>query len=191
MMGSVSRPNGARATCPSMVTGQRSLWIGALLGSLRDGHLHRPNRRRLSACADICTIEPRLDVAALPDSLAGALSLALSFVMPALRVLGQSNARPFCTSHSPRSLAATEQVATVRPYGSRLTGTQLMGRRSMKAAAQLAAFRCIDAPTPDAHAMHFRRVAVDHAGLSDKNRRPTPRSTKWQESLRQRFGAFQ
>jgi hypothetical protein len=33
MMGSVSRPNRARATCPSAVIGQRMLWIGALLGS--------------------------------------------------------------------------------------------------------------------------------------------------------------
>ena len=40
-----------------------------------------------SACADACTIEPGLDVAALPESLAGALGLALSFVIPALRAL--------------------------------------------------------------------------------------------------------
>lgn len=42
---------------------------------------------RLSTCADACTIKPRLDVAALPESLAGALSLTLSFVISALRVL--------------------------------------------------------------------------------------------------------
>lgn len=44
---------------------------------------------RLSTFADACTIDPRLDVAALPESSARALSLALSFVIPALRVLGQ------------------------------------------------------------------------------------------------------
>jgi hypothetical protein len=42
----------------------------------------------VSAGADVCTIEPRLDIAALPESLARALSLALSFVISALRVLG-------------------------------------------------------------------------------------------------------
>lgn len=44
--------------------------------------------RRLSTSADACTIEPRLDVATLPKSLAHALSLALGFMVSALRVLG-------------------------------------------------------------------------------------------------------
>jgi hypothetical protein len=42
---------------------------------------------RLSTRADTCTIKPRFDVAALPQSLPGELSLALSFVISALRVL--------------------------------------------------------------------------------------------------------
>src|SRR3569833_3850781 len=43
---------------------------------------------RLSTGADTCTIKPRFHVAALPESLPGELSLALSFVISALRVLG-------------------------------------------------------------------------------------------------------
>jgi hypothetical protein len=42
---------------------------------------------RLSTRADTCTIKPRFDVAALPESLPGELSLALSFVISAPRVL--------------------------------------------------------------------------------------------------------
>ena len=43
---------------------------------------------RLSARADAGAIEPRLDVAALPDTSAGAFSVALSAIISALRVLG-------------------------------------------------------------------------------------------------------
>lgn len=42
----------------------------------------------VSTSADACTIEPRLDVAALPEPLPGSLSFALSFVIFALRVSG-------------------------------------------------------------------------------------------------------
>ena len=85
MMGSVSCPNRARTTCPSAVIGQRTLWIGAWLRS------HQGWAFASSEQADGFPLarmhEPRLDVAALPESLAGALSLTLSFVISALRVL--------------------------------------------------------------------------------------------------------
>src|SRR5689334_4245195 len=42
----------------------------------------------LSACADAGAIEPRLDVAALPDSAAGMIGVALSAIISALGVLG-------------------------------------------------------------------------------------------------------
>ena len=42
----------------------------------------------LSACADAGLIEPRLDVAALPDSAAGVLGVALSAIISDLGVLG-------------------------------------------------------------------------------------------------------
>jgi len=41
---------------------------------------------QLPSRADTCTIKPRFDVAALPESLPGEFSLALSFVISALRV---------------------------------------------------------------------------------------------------------
>src|SRR6516162_9450933 len=43
---------------------------------------------RLSVRTDAGAIEPRLDVASLPDSAPGALGIALSFAISALRVLG-------------------------------------------------------------------------------------------------------
>ena len=42
----------------------------------------------LSACADAGSIEPRLDVAALPDSAAGVFGIALSAIISAFGVLG-------------------------------------------------------------------------------------------------------
>ena len=41
-----------------------------------------------SACADAGSIEPRLDVAALPDSAAGVFGVALSAIISAFGVLG-------------------------------------------------------------------------------------------------------
>jgi hypothetical protein len=41
----------------------------------------------LSACADAGSIEPRLDVAALPDSAAGVFGVALSAIISAFGVL--------------------------------------------------------------------------------------------------------
>jgi len=57
---------------------------------------------RLSTCADACTIELRLDVAVLPESLAGALGLALSFVIG-----GTRGKAPALTIWNPCSLLAT------------------------------------------------------------------------------------
>lgn len=141
---------------------------------------------RLSTCADACSIEPRLHVAALPDTLAGALSLALSFTIPALRVLGPIQRKP--VAHKPfpeipsRDRAGRNRAAIrVEADWNTIDGTAgnegvkvVRGLRTATilqavfAAAQLAALRCINAPKPDAHAMHVQRVAVDHAGLSDK-----------------------
>lgn len=85
MMGSVSRPNGARPTRPSVVINHRTLWIDASQWiASRMGICIVRTGGRLSAGADACTIEPRLDVAALPQSLAGTLSIALTFVISAL-----------------------------------------------------------------------------------------------------------
>jgi hypothetical protein len=87
MMGSVSRPNGARATAQvgrqaTQVVDWRLSEIASRMGVciVRTGG-------RLSTCADACTIKPRLDVAALPEALAVAVSLALSFVISAFGVL--------------------------------------------------------------------------------------------------------
>src|SRR6516162_3311764 len=96
---------------------------------------------RLSIRADAGTIEPWLDVAAFPDSPVGTFGVALSATLSTFRFAysGQSSARPLRTSHSPRSVPPTEQVATVLPYGSRLRGEQLTGRRAMNASRSFAA----------------------------------------------------
>ncbi len=141
---------------------------------------------RLSTCADACTIEPWLDVAALPKSLAGALSLALSFAISALRVLRpiQRKAvayKPFTEINTSDRAGRNRAAVRVEADWNTIDGTAgnegvkvVRGLRTTPilqavfAAAQLAALRCIDAPKPDAHSMHFQRVAVDIAGLSGK-----------------------
>lgn len=185
MMGSVSRPNRARATCTSAVTGKRTLWIGAALAS-RMGICIVRTGGRLSTCADACTIEPRLDVAALPESLARALSLALSFVISALRVLRPIQRKTVAHKPLPK-IRTTDRagrdraVILIEADWNTIDGT--VGNEGVKvvrglrpatilqavvATAQLTALRCIDSPKPDARSMHLQRVAVDHAGLSDK-----------------------
>lgn len=141
---------------------------------------------RLSTCADACTIEPRLDRAALPESSVRALSLALSFVIPALRVLGPIQRKTVAYKPTTEILAcdragrdraairveadwntidgtaANEGIKVVRG----LSTTPIL--QTVVATAQLAALRCIDAPEPDAHSMYFQCVAVDNTGLADK-----------------------
>jgi hypothetical protein len=120
MMGSVSRPNRARATCPSAVIGQRTLWIGALQESHQDGHLHRPNRRtafHLRGCMHDRGTARRSCLSRAHGRCAQPRA-ELRDTCPS-QYWCQSNARPLRTSHSARFLPATEQVAThLRSYRS-------------------------------------------------------------------------
>ena len=141
---------------------------------------------RLSARADAGAIEPRLDVAALPDSSAGAFGVALSAIISALRVLGPIQCK--AVAHKPftkigaadrtgRNRAAiwveTERHAIDGAPGNegvnviRCLGATVI-LRTVVAAAQLAALRRVDAPKPDTRSVNLQRVAVDDAGLTNK-----------------------
>src|SRR5882724_4031871 len=71
---------------------------------------------RLSARADAGAIEPRLDVAALPDSSAGAFGVALSVIISALRVLGPIQCK--AVAHKPfTKIGAADRTGRNRADG--------------------------------------------------------------------------
>lgn len=187
MMGSVSRPNRARATCPTCDDRPIHVVDRHLSGTAsRMGICVIRAGGRLPTCPDACTIEPRLDVGSLPESLAGTLSLALSLAISALRVLRpiQRNATPYKPfSEIPACDRAGRDGPAIRVEADWNTIDGTAGNEGVKvvrrlrtatilqavfAAAQLTALRCIDTPKPDTRSMYFQRIAVDHASLSDK-----------------------
>src|SRR5687767_10350609 len=67
----------------------------------------------LSACTAAGAIEPRLDVAALPDAAAGALGVALSAIISAFGVLGPIQRQAL--AHKPfAEIGATNRTARNR-----------------------------------------------------------------------------
>src|SRR6516165_7774144 len=141
---------------------------------------------RLSVRTDAGAIEPRLDVTYFPDSLAGALGIALSFAISALRVLGpvQRQAlahKPFAEISAADRTGRDRAAIWVEVEGRAVNRTP--GDKSIKvvcglrattvlqtvlAAAELAALRRVDTPKPNADSMNFQGVAINDAGLTDK-----------------------
>src|SRR5215471_15278497 len=130
---------------------------------------------RLSARADACTIEPRLDVAAFPESPTGALSLALGFVISTLRVLGPIQRKT--VAHKPfRKIRATDRTgrnrAAIPVEAERDTvdrtprneSVEVIGRlrtatilQTVLTATLLSAFRSIHTPKADPRSPNFQR----------------------------------
>ena len=73
-------------------------------------------------------IEPRLDVASFSDPPASAFGIALNRIISAFRVLRPIQRQALAYKPFTEVGGTTEQVATVRPYGSRLRGEQLINR---------------------------------------------------------------
>jgi len=83
---------------------------------------------RLSIRTDAGAIQPWLDITALPDSPTISFSVALSASVSAFRVLRPIQRQALAYKPFTEVGGTTEQVATVRPYGSRLRGEQLINR---------------------------------------------------------------
>src|SRR5215471_12379016 len=130
-------------------------------------------------------VQPRLDVAAFPHSAPSLLSFALNCVVSSVRVLrpihGQSiphepfakigtadRARRYCApvaveidwiaAHRPPRDECIEVVGCLRAAAVWI---------AVFAPAELRTLWCIDAPQPDARAVYFQRVAINHTRLPD------------------------
>ena len=119
---------------------------------------------RISVRADAGTIEPRFDIAALPDTSTGALGIALSPGVSASRVLSPVQSKPIAhepfaeidaldrTSRNGAAIGVDAERDAV-DGAPRNVSTQIVCRlattailKAVLAAAQLAALRRVDAP---------------------------------------------
>ena len=142
--------------------------------------------RSLAAIADAHSIQPRLDVAAFPDAVAGLLRLPLRSAVLSFGILRPVQRQPLF--HQPVSeINSSDTARRYRPAISVQTdwiaaywllrdeGIQRVGRfgaaaipLAVLASTKLIAFRRIDPPQPDPGAVNFEGISVDDAGLPNQ-----------------------
>src|SRR4029077_11860947 len=142
---------------------------------------HSRQIRWPSTGSDAGPVQPGCHVAARPHAAPGMLSLSLDLVVHAMGIIRPIERQTI--SYQPLAEVSAVHSAGCDSWSSEM-GVQLTGPRAMKASrsfaffraasilqtifapAELCAFGRIDTPQPNACAMNFYCVAIDHTGLA-------------------------